>query len=351
MGMIKIPKSSISFFKKNLDEIFDTGFLAEGPWNNKLSDLIKEISNASYAIPTSSNGSGLVSLLNIYSHIYKRKNVLIQSNTMYGVKVLVPAGGCKVVGYIDCQLNSLMPDISDVQNSLKNFTKEEKKKLIILLSHIGGINNPDIIQISELCKSENIILLEDCAHSVGSTQDNIHSGLFGDAGVYSFYSTKSIPVGEGGAIITNNKEIGEICSAYSIYDRFDQKLPTAFNNRISETQALLCFSVLKEWKEIINNKIIIAKKYINICEELGIKYIPQQTDSRNGNYYKFTIYDDVDDINKKYFNIKTKTSPVYDYSIGVENKLAKKHLCLPIWYGQEESITNKVIDEIKKSVK
>ena len=201
-----------------------------------------------------------------------------------------------------------------------------------------------------MCKSENIILLEDCAHSVGSTQDNIHSGLFGDA-EYILFILQNQYLLEKGAIITNNKEIGEICSAYSIYDRFDQKLPTAFNNRISETQALLCFSVLKEWKEIINNKIIIAKKYINICEELGIKYIPQQTDSRNGNYYKFTIYDDVDDINKKYFNIKTKTSPVYDYSIGVENKLAKKHLCLPIWYGQEESITNKVIDEIKKSVK
>ena len=36
----------------------------------------------------------------------------------------------------------------------------------------------------------------------------------------------------------------------------------------------------------------------------------------------------------------------YDYSIGVENPIAKNHACLPIWYNQEDSIADKVIDEL-----
>jgi dTDP-4-amino-4,6-dideoxygalactose transaminase len=47
-----------------------------------------------------------------------------------------------------------------------------------------------------------------------------HSGLFGDAGVYSFYATKAIPAGEGGIVVTNDNEIGDMVASYSIYDRF-----------------------------------------------------------------------------------------------------------------------------------
>ena len=37
MGQIKLPKKSIEFFEKNYPEIFDTGNLAEGIWNEKVS--------------------------------------------------------------------------------------------------------------------------------------------------------------------------------------------------------------------------------------------------------------------------------------------------------------------------
>ena len=113
-----------------------------------------------------------------------------------------------------------MPSLKDVENAISTLNQSEKDKLIIVLSHIGGIINPDIEQIANLCKDENIILLEDCAHSFGATLNDKHSGLFGDAGVYSFYATKAIPCGEGGVVVTKQTEIGEMVSKYSIYDRF-----------------------------------------------------------------------------------------------------------------------------------
>ena len=44
MGMIKLPKKSINYFKNNIDGIFISGNLAEGPWTEKLSEEIKVIS-------------------------------------------------------------------------------------------------------------------------------------------------------------------------------------------------------------------------------------------------------------------------------------------------------------------
>ena len=309
MGMIKLPKRSVEYFNTNINEIFESGFLAEGPWNKKLSEYIAQVTGAKKAIPSNSNGSGLVALMNIYNYYLKRDKVLIQTNTMYGVKTMVPSGGCHLSGYINCQLDTLMPSLEDVKQAISGFTKQDKKGLIILLSHIGGIINPDIVEIARLCKSENIILLEDCAHSFGATLHGQHSGLFGDAGVYSFYSTKAIPGGEGGCIVTNNEELGDMASDYSIYDRFKQKMDIGFNNRISDPQALLLYAVTKEWESIINNKKEIAKHYILACKELGIPFISQEMNGNLGNYYKFILYNNNMTISDFLPKLETVTSP------------------------------------------
>ncbi len=348
MGMIKLPKKSIQFYKENIDEIFESGMLAEAKWNKELSNFVANMTEAKKAVPTSSNGSGIVALLNIYNYYFNRSKVLIQSNTMYGVKTMVPSGGCKLDGFINCKLESLMPGLEDVKNAIGKYSYSDKAELIILLSHIGGIVNPDMESIAALCKEENIILIEDCAHSFGATLNGKHSGLFGDAGVYSFYSTKAIPAGEGGVIVTNDEEIGQMALDYSIYDRFNQKLEIGFNNRVSEPQALLAYSVVKEWKEIVANKVIIAEKYMKTCNDLGINYISQNDHGQIGNYYKFTLFHASITMDKLFPLLETKTSPVYDYSIGVKNPLAEYHACLPIWYGQEEEVTNKAIDELER---
>ena len=66
MGTIKLPKNSIEFFKSNQNKIFDSGKLAEGPWNDELAKKIKNITNVKNAIGVNSNGCGLVALLLIY---------------------------------------------------------------------------------------------------------------------------------------------------------------------------------------------------------------------------------------------------------------------------------------------
>jgi dTDP-4-amino-4,6-dideoxygalactose transaminase len=242
-----------------------------------------------------------------------------------------------------------MPSIKDVENVIASLDKKEKNELVILLSHIGGTVNPDIIEIAKLCRQENIILLEDCAHSFGATLHGKHSGLFGNAGVYSYYATKAIPAGEGGVIVTNNQDLGDIISNYSIYDRFEQKLELGNNIRISELQALLTYSVVKEWKAIVNDKQIIATKYMKTCKDMNINYITQNENGHFGNYYKFIIYSIDRSIKSEFPKLKTKTSSVYDYSIGIKNNLASKHACLPIWYGQSNTVTEQVLNELIQS--
>ena len=220
-----------------------------------------------------------------------------------------------------------------------------------MLSDIGGIINPDIEKISKFCKEKNIILLEDCAHSFGSKLNNKFSGTFGNAGVYSFYSTKSIFAGEGGVIVTNDSDVGNLMKDFVAYDRFKQKMEIGCNIRLPELQALMIYSVIKEYKEIIKNKLEIAKKYSDICKTNNIKYINQQDSLSNGNYYKFTIISPGKDISDFLPKVKTTTSKVYDYALGKSKEIPKKHLCLPIWFNLEESISDQVVNELIESNK
>ena len=92
-------------------------------------------------------------------------------------------------------------------------------------------------------KEKNIILIEDSAHSFGSTLNKNFSGTFGNAGVYSYYSTKAIFAGEGGVVVTDDNIIGNLMKDFIAYDRFKKKMNIVCNIRLSELQALMIYSV------------------------------------------------------------------------------------------------------------
>tara|TARA_Y100000590_G_scaffold426042_1_gene534657 strand:- start:12147 stop:13196 length:1050 start_codon:yes stop_codon:yes gene_type:complete len=348
MGIIKLPENSIKFFKDNQDMIFQSGNLAEGPWNEKLSEKVKSIADVRNAICVNSNGSGLVALLLIYKEYFGRSDVMIQSNTMYGVKTITKTAGYNLVDIIDCRIETLMPSLDDIKQSIKNY-KKETNKLVILLSDIGGIINPDIEKIAKFCKEKNIILLEDAAHSFGSMLNKKFAGTFGNAAVYSYYSTKTIFAGEGGVVVTNDNKVGSLVKDFIAYDRFKRKMEIGCNIRLPELQALMIFSVINEYKEIIKNKSKIAEKYIEVCKTNNVKYIDQKDSYASGNYYKFTIISPKKNISKFYPRITTTTSKVYEYALGKSKDIPEKHLCLPIWFGLDENVSDQVVKELKIS--
>jgi len=348
MGLIKLPSSSLEFFKSNLDEIFETGSLAEGPWSVQVSDFTRSYCDVKCAVPTASNGSGLMALLHLYKEYRNRTEVLIQSNTMYGVKTLVNAAGMNLSGFIDCNPLTLMPGVSDVEKAVGDCS--DKSTLIVLLSHIGGGINPEMDAIASFCKQSGVTLIEDCAHSFGATLSGKHSGAFGDAGVYSFYATKAVPVGEGGIVVTNDEEIGNALIEYVKYDRFNQVMNIGVNIRISEVQALLLYSVAKEVGAIIDNKRKIAAKYIEACLELGIRYLDQERQHAQGNYYKFIVIAENGNVQDMLPELKTMTSKVYDYCLGKSHIITTNHACLPIWYDQSVEVAKRVVNELEMSL-
>ena len=119
----------------------------------------------------------------------------------------------------------------------------------------------DVTNIIKICKKKNIKLIEDCAHSLGTTYKKRPAGNFGICGVFSFYPTKQITTGEGGMVITNNKKLidkikvlkalgvntpPELRKKQGIYDVTNLGL----NYRMTDFQAALGVGQINRYKKI-----------------------------------------------------------------------------------------------------
>lgn len=347
MGMIKIPKKSIEFFKSKQMDIFDSGNLAESGWNKKLSEQVTKLTKAKSAAVTNSNGSGLLATLLILKTYFGKKSIVLQSNTMFGMKVMAQSSGLDIKGFVDCRLSYLMPSFADVEKFFN--TIPNKHEFVFLLTHIGGWSNPEIEAIANYCEKHSIALIEDCAHSLGTIIDGQHTGTFGLAGVYSFYATKAIPAGEGGVVVSNSEDLMSYLQDFLIYDRFKQAMNIGVNFRMSELNALFCFSVLREADNILSNKHSISRLYEDVCNQYGWGYIKPVNAQQISNLYKFILISDAEDPESEFSNIRTRTSSVYDYYLGEDPfNVSKGHICLPIWYGLEADIVEQVVNELKR---
>ena len=88
--------------------------------------------------------------------------------------------------------------------------------------------------------------------------------------------------------------------------------------------------------------VIITNAYNNVASSFF-------SERFQNNYYKFTIISSSKNVSDFLPKIKTTTSKVYDYSLGNSKEIPTKHLCLPIWFGLEDAISDQVAKELKDS--
>ncbi|WP_372883102.1 DegT/DnrJ/EryC1/StrS family aminotransferase [Psychromonas sp.] len=108
------------------------------------------------------------------------------------------AGGIPVFVDIDEQL---CIDLADLE-----IKAAQSGAKYLLLSHMRG-HIADMDRVMDICRRNNIYLIEDCAHTMGAKWDGKMSGSFGDVACFSTQTYKHMNSGEGGLLVTPHKEI------------------------------------------------------------------------------------------------------------------------------------------------
>jgi 8-amino-3,8-dideoxy-alpha-D-manno-octulosonate transaminase len=104
-----------------------------------------------------------------------------------------------------------IPVLADVDESFAIDPEDLKKKIsertkAVILVHMGGIMGK-VEEIRAICQSHHIPLMEDCAQAAGVTRFGQKCGSFGDISIFSFQINKNMTAGEGGAVVTNSKDL------------------------------------------------------------------------------------------------------------------------------------------------
>lgn len=148
-----------------------------------------------------------------------------------------------------------------------------KKTKAIIPVHLWG-TTCYMEEILKIAKKNNLKVIEDCAHGFGG---NVPHGTYGDCGVFSFYPTKNISSGDGGMIISKNKEFidlarliasqGLTSGAWKRYSsgpikNYDVMVP-GVKGLISDIHAAIVLSQIRRWGDISKKRNRIWNLYEN----------------------------------------------------------------------------------------
>jgi perosamine synthetase len=217
--------------------------------------------------------------------------VIVPTWTFAATAQVVEWVGAKVI-LCDVEVNTLNIDINLAEDLITNKTKA------IIPVHFAGYPC-DMSKISRLAKKYNLKVIEDAAHAIGTKYENINIGNFSDITCFSFYATKNLAMGEGGAAVSRNKDLIEKIRKLSYFginknafNRHSKKgswfyeiEELGYKCNLDSMHAAIGLSQLKRLDSMNNKRREIAKRYrdnLNPC----IKFL---ADSKN-HYHTYHLF-------------------------------------------------------------
>ena len=157
-----------------------------------------EYKQAPYAAATGSCSAALHLVL-VALGITSGDEVIVPSMTFCSTAhAIVHAGATPVL--VDCDRETMNIDPSLIEGSITPRTKA------MMVVHMCG-RSCEMGPILEIARKHGLKVVEDCAHAIEATYHGQPAGLMGDAGCFSFYPTKSITTGDGGMVISQDRDL------------------------------------------------------------------------------------------------------------------------------------------------
>ena len=263
-----------------------------GPMVAAAERKLEEYTGAKHAVVVS-NGTAALHCACIAAGIGPGDEVITTPMTFAAsANCILYCGGTPVFADIDIETYNIDPE-----SVRKNIT--DKTKAIIAVSFTGQSVKHD--ELRAICDEYGLILIEDAAHSIGTSYKGKKVGSIADMTTFSFHPVKTVTAGEGGAILTNDDELYKklvLAHTHGIThdDELMEEAPhegiwyyeqisLGYNYRMTDFQAALLMSQMNRLDEFKARRQEIVKKYNeafkNIPEIIVQKEIPESDTSRH----------------------------------------------------------------------
>lgn len=355
-----------------------SNLITGGPNRDAAEKRLCEVTGAKYAVIVS-NGTAALHLAAMAAGFKEGDEVIVSSITFAASSNCVLYCGATPV-FADIKADTYNIDPASIRKLIT-----PKTKGVIAVDFTGQAVELD--EIREICKENNLILIEDAAHSLGTKYKGQGIGSIADMTTFSFHPVKTVTAGEGGAITTNDEKLYRklmLLRTHGItYNQeemvnpsdarwYNEQVELGYNYRITDFQAALLLSQLKKLdKFTARRKELVAKynaAFADMPEIFIQKEIPESDTTRHL-YILRLVLDKLNCDRRQFFDALVAENiipqvhylPVYWHSY-YEKLGYKKGICpnaesyyessmsLPLYYSLTDEEADQVIEAVKKIV-
>jgi len=257
------------------------------------------------------------------------ETVLCPSNTFMATPLATLNAGA-AVEFVDCNRTDLCMSFEDFERKAVRH-----RPRAAWLVHIGGHIAFESEKIAAYCRDHGIFLIEDCAHAHGADWNGARPGSFGDAGVYSFYATKTISAGEGGVLVSRHDALVEFARAFRNYGKPDYEVE-GLNFRMSEFTAALALVQTERMPEIVAWKNAVAREHHDPVHPARLEFPAGMTSG----LYKYIVFDAIERSTGKVYDQPAHRLMGHHAELPNSDWVAENHWCVPLYYRPDKEVAS-----------
>jgi len=287
--------------KKYVTETIDSTFVSSvGAFVDQFENMMQDITGAANSVAVV-NGTASLQVALRLAGVKRDEEVITQALTFIATVNAIAYNNAVPV-FVDVDLDTMGLSPKALENFLEEFgelredgcyNKSTGRRIAACMPmHTFGFP-VHLDELMVVCNKWQIPLVEDAAESLGSFYKGKHTGTIGLISGFSFNGNKVVTSGGGGAIITNDVELGTQAKYLTTtakrphpYEFFHDEM--GYNFRMPNLNAALACAQLESLNGFLEDKRILADKYAEFFKKSGIKFRQETTDTE-ANYWLMCV--------------------------------------------------------------
>lgn len=363
-----------------VERVLHSDWLTQGPAIEAFEKKVANYCGAKYAVAVTNATSAL--------HIACKAAGLGEGDVLWTSPITFTASAncgryCGAdVDFVDIDDKTYNMSVAELRHKLETAVKKPK---VVIPVHLAG-QSCDMEAIKALADEYGFKIIEDASHATGADYKNTKVGScrYSDMTVFSFHPVKIVTTGEGGIVLTNNKELYEKLKLYRSHGItrdsdlmtqeadgtwYYQQIELGFNYRMTDMQAALGCSQMDSLDEFVARRRYLVKRYNEKLKNLPLR-TPYQDEATNPSWHIYIIRVDFTKVKlskKEIFArmrdsgivlnlhyIPVHTQPYYQKlgfqkgDFPVSEKYYEEAITLPLYYDLTDEQQDEVIEALKE---
>ena len=281
---------------KAIAEVLNSRWIGLGPKTEEFEQKLAKYLDAKYVVATNSATAALHLAL-IVAGVKENDEVISPSLTFISTNHVILYQKARPV-FCDVREDNLCADVNDIVRKITPKTKA------IIVVHYGGFA-VDMDPLMEAARKKGICVIEDASHACGAEYKGKKLGTIGDINCLSFHAVKGLAMGDGGAVIVNNKrdadrlkklrwmginkDTWERADGGKKYSWYYDVEEVGFKYHMNDIAAAIGLVQLKKLDEIIAKKRRIFNRYNKLLKGIDWLETPREKPDEKSSFHNYCL--------------------------------------------------------------